>query len=100
MAKSKKETTNSAAPETLEQALDIIAEQSAVIAELNAHIAKLEAKPKTDKPSVAIGSDVYTIESGAYFKGVEYSAADLAENKEVCAEILSVDGQTILTKED
>lgn len=99
MAKSKN-NNNSAAPETLEQALDIIAQQNQIIAEQNAHIAAIEQRSVNAKPSVAIGVKVYTINSGVYFKGVDYSAQELAENKEVCAEILEVDGQTILTKED
>lgn len=100
MAKGKKENTNSAAPETLEQALEIIAEQSAVIGELSAHIAKLEAKPVSKKPSVALGVHVYVINSGAQINGVSYTAAELAENKEVCEQIVSIEGQTILTMEE
>jgi|GEM_PF-3879401 hypothetical protein len=99
MAKTKN-NTESAAPETLEQALEIIAQQTEVIAELNKHIASLEAKPTQVKPSVAIGKHVYTINSGAYVDGTKYSAAELAENKEVCGKILEIEGQTILTKEE
>jgi hypothetical protein len=99
MAKSKN-NNNSTAPETLEQALEIIGQQNEVIAELNKHIASLEVRTVSSKPSVAIDANVYTINSGAYFKGIDYTAQELAENKEVCAEILEIDGQTILTVED
>jgi hypothetical protein len=97
----KNKTTNaSTATETLEQALEIIGQQNEVIAELNKHIASLEAKPSKETLTVAIDAHTYTINSGAFVDNVKYSPADLAENKEVCAKILEIEGQTILTVED
>ena len=91
------------APETLEEALTIIAEQSAIINEQSAVISKLENKLEraSVKLSVEVDGKGYTINSGAYFQGKDFSAKELSESPDVCKMIIDEHPtSSIFTKED
>lgn len=96
-------------PLTLEEALSLIEKQNATIEEQNQlleeqskHIAKLENKVAigNSKPSIKIGKETYSINSGARIGQTSYSPSELSENEAVCKELLKIDGQTILTIEE
>ncbi len=96
----KKNNTNSSlAPETLEQAIEVIAQQSEVIAALNKQITKLEAKAASGntKPTVEIDGKTYQVNSGVR-KGLEtFKPADIANDLELATWIVNTKGQDILT---
>jgi predicted nucleic acid-binding Zn-ribbon protein len=79
-----------------------LAEKDDLIKEQAAHIEKLENKlsKSTQKLSVEVEGKNYTINSGAYWNGKDFSPADLREAPMICQEIIeSSDKQTILTEE-
>lgn len=105
------------APETLEQALltinelnaenakqsEVINQQNALIKEQAEELAKAEKKLArvAPKPSVTVKKVSYTVNCGAQWDGVEYTPEELADNPEVCEEILKASPKTsIFTKED
>lgn len=104
-----------ALPQTIEEAHSLIEaqnaqlaeskktidEQASLIDELSEALAKVETKLATSNvaPSVTIGKKSYTVNAGVKHLGVNYTPAELAANEALCAEILKLEGQTILVEE-
>jgi predicted metal-dependent hydrolase len=101
--------TNAGTPLTLEEALSLIEkqnktiqEQNEMLAEQSKHIEKLETKVATgqSQPTVTISKKTYLVNSGTRANGKNYSAAELAEDENLCKEILKIEGQQVLTLEE
>lgn len=74
--------------------------QASLIVELNEKLTALEAASgKVAKPTITVQKVVYVVNSGAHLDRA-YTAQEIAENPKVAAQILELEGQTILTKED
>lgn len=125
MAKGTKETTGAEAapvvtPQTLEDALIVIANQEATIAKQVATISEqaelidelekeLSAKDsiiaqfKTGVPvfpEVTIDGKTYVVNSGTLFNGKKYTREELAEDAKACEGILAITGQQTLTEKE
>jgi hypothetical protein len=80
-----------------------IAAKDFLINEQAAELARLEKKlQKADvRPTVYIKKKGYTVNSGAHWEGVDYSAEELAEAPEVCEAIMAASPKSpIFSKED
>ena len=92
-----------ATPETLESAIETIAEQNEIIAELSKEIAKLESKVVEYKagglvlPEVVIENKTYLVNNGTFNNNTKYTREELAENQSLCESILAIEGQATLT---
>lgn len=95
-------------PQTLEEALTQLkelevknAELTNLLEEQNDHINKLEAKAAkgggAQKPTVKVGKKEYEVACGYRGKGGKvFKPAQIAEDTELAASILKIEGQTIL----
>lgn len=101
MAK-KKETTQTLAPENLEQALEIIASQEEVIIELNNTITALEKDVANGvtTPTIEINGKKYSVNSAARVGSEVLSPSAIAENAEAAQAILEIEGQQVLTEKE
>jgi hypothetical protein len=95
----KKTTKTTSAPTTLEQALEVIAQQNGVITELNETITKLEKNIANgvNKPTIEIDGKVYEVNSGARVGSEVLSPNAIAENADAAKAILEIEGQSVLT---
>ena len=91
-------------PTTLEEALAIIEAQKVTIDELSKSLSKAEATAEKAKavlaPTVEIDGDTYVVNMGVFHNQKNISAKELAEDVNFCKELLAIDGQTFLTKEE
>jgi hypothetical protein len=107
MGKSKNQTsevnTSEVLPSTLEDALVIIEALKANIDELSAALASAETMAEKAKavltPTIEIDGDTYVINFGVSINGKNISAKELADDEVLCRELLSIEGQSFLTKE-
>lgn len=93
----KNETTKQ--PETLEEfkaayaaAQEQIEELTEMVSELNTKLTAVEKAPKGKgvklNPTVSVGKKTYEVLTGCIHKAVRYTKEALAENKELCAELI------------
>lgn len=101
---SSSESKGSELPTTLQEALVIIEAQKATIDELNESLSKAEAKAEKAKavlqPTIDIDGEIYVVNMGTYHQGKNISAKELAEDEALCKELLAIEGQSFLTKEE
>lgn len=104
---------NTPAPESLEQALKVIAEQEAtidsllaesaenqkIIVDLNKQVSKLEQANAAGEQiaTVEIGKQTYQINSATRLDGVILTPKQIAENVDAAKAILEIEGQQVLT---
>ena len=99
-----------ATPETIEEALEMIAkheatieEQKELIAELNSNNSDLEKKIAEYKtgvpimPEVEINGVKYQVNNGSRIDGKNYTREELAANIKACESILAISGQLTIT---
>lgn len=102
-------------PQNLEEALTLIAglseknanqeatiiEQAELIDELSTKVEKLEGKAALggNIPSVTIKGKTYSIMAGIRHQGKNFSPTEIAQDENLCKELLGIDGQNILIEE-
>lgn len=77
----------------LEQKNELIDELKEAIDNSDTAVEKGDARP-----TIKIDSVTYSVNSGVKHQGVKYTAAELSQADEVCAELLKIEGQTVLTE--
>jgi len=110
-----KETLKQTPPQTIEEALALIAglseknkaqegtiaEQVVLIDELSDKVEKLEGKVArgSSAPTVVVNKKTYAVMASVKHQGKTHSPSEVAENQALCKELLAIDGQTILIEE-